>query len=242
MAHSPRLTLDHLTLDLAGKPVLKDLVFDHEIRRLGIVGRNGSGKSTLARVVAGLIEPSSGTLTLDGIIPARDRHAALNRIGILFQNPDHQIIFPTVREELAFGLRQQGHGKAETQSLISRMLARFGKSHWIDAPVSTLSQGQKQLVCLMAILLMQPQLIVLDEPFSGLDLAIRGQLTRLFESLPQALIHITHDPDCLRGYDHALWIHEGEIRQSGTPETVLPDYLDYMNQAGLGDDLSDLTD
>ncbi|WP_330647246.1 ABC transporter ATP-binding protein (plasmid) [Thioclava litoralis] len=240
MAQCPRLTLTDLRLDLAGKTVLSDITLDLQVRRLGIVGRNGSGKSTLARVISGLIAPDAGSLRLDGIDPARDRHAALNRIGILFQNPDHQIIFPTVQEELSFGLRQQGHGKTETAELVRAMLQRFSKAHWQEAPISTLSQGQKQLVCLMAILLMQPQLIVLDEPFSGLDLAIRGQLMRLFETLPQALVHITHDPDCLAGYDHVLWVHEGRIHRSGHAKTVLPDYLAYMNQAGLGDDLSDL--
>ncbi|TQS73642.1 ABC transporter ATP-binding protein [Rhodobacteraceae bacterium] len=240
MAHASHLHLGDVTLRLGSKTVLDAITLDLTLHRTGVVGRNGSGKSTLARVVAGLVAPDTGTLRLNGIDPARDRRAALGHIGILFQNPDHQIIFPTVAEELAFGLRQMGRTKAEAALITDRTLARFGKTHWREANIATLSQGQKQLVCLMAILAMEPQVIILDEPFSGLDLAIRGQLMRYFHALPQALIHITHDPDCLHGYDHVLWIEAGRLHRAGPPAPLLADYRAHMSKLGAGDDLSDL--
>uniref|UniRef100_UPI0011AED13B ATP-binding cassette domain-containing protein n=1 Tax=Paracoccus sp. SY TaxID=1330255 RepID=UPI0011AED13B len=93
---------------LAGRPVLRDVTAQLAEGRIGIVGRNGSGKTTLARVIAGLIVPDAGDARTFGIDMAQDRRAALKGVGIIFQNPDHQIIFPTVIEEIAFGLAQQG--------------------------------------------------------------------------------------------------------------------------------------
>ena len=134
---------------------------------MAVLGRNGSGKSTLARVMAGLQKPNSGRVRIAAVDVARDRRGALGAVGILFQNPDHQIIFPTVREELSFGLTQMGLPKQQVAERVAQTLAHFGKAAWMDAAVHQLSQGQRQLVCLMAILAMRPRVIVLDEPFAG---------------------------------------------------------------------------
>ncbi|MFD2813502.1 ATP-binding cassette domain-containing protein [Paracoccus aerius] len=99
-------------VSLSGRRILHGISAQLSEPRVGIVGRNGSGKTTLARVVAGLIEPNDGEARIGGLDMARDRRAALAAVGIIFQNPDHQIIFPTVLEEVAFGLTQQGHPRA----------------------------------------------------------------------------------------------------------------------------------
>ena len=223
-----------------GKAVLSDISFRAAERRIGIVGRNGSGKTTLARVLAGLIAPDSGEVLVDGIAVARDRKAALTRVGILFQNPDHQIIFPTVEEEIGFGLRQMGHSKAEVQRGVAEMLQRFGRGHWAGAAVHQLSQGQRQLVCLMAVLVMAPKVIILDEPFSGLDIPTTRQLARVLDGLGVALVQITHDPVALRGYDRVLWLEEGRIAMDGPAQPVLAAFTERMERLGAGDDLSDL--
>lgn len=230
--NSPRITVDGLCVSLGGRVVLDDLHFDLTARRIGIIGRNGSGKSTLARVLAGLVTPQSGQVTMDGINPALDRGNALRLIGILFQNPDHQIIFPTVTEEIAFGLLQLGMGKAEVATRVSEMLARFDRGDWAERSVTALSEGQRRLLCLMSVLAMAPRLLILDEPLAGLDIPTSRALSNLFAELDQTLVHITHDPVALGGYDHLIWLESGRIHAQGRPNEIFPAFLAAMKAIG----------
>ena len=104
---------------VAGKVILSGLDLHLTEARIGIVGRNGSGKTTLLRLIAGLVAADAGTVRVDGADPFADRRAALAALGILFQNPDHQILFPTVEEELAFGLAQQGLPATEAAARVA---------------------------------------------------------------------------------------------------------------------------
>ena len=218
---------------IRGKPILSDLTLTLNEPRIGILGRNGSGKTTLLRLMAGLVAPTSGSVTVDGIDPARDRKAALSRIGILFQNPDHQILFPTVIEELAFGLRQQGHGDAELRARAA--LAAEGHADWADRPVSSLSQGQRQWLCLLSILLMTPRTILLDEPFAALDLPTAARLSRRLAALTQRLITISHAPAAVATCDRLLWLEAGRIRADGAPDEVIPAFTAEMARLGEAD-------
>lgn len=235
-----QIRLDAVSLAREGRVILHDLTLDLTERRIGIVGRNGSGKSTLARVIAGLDAPDTGRAMVNDVDVARDRRAAIAQIGILFQNPDHQIIFPTVDEEIAFGLTQMGQTKEQAATATRSMLERFGKAHWQAASVHTLSQGQKQLVCLMSVLAMAPKWIVLDEPLSGLDIPTAMQLTRYLERAGARLIHISHDPDVLATYDRVVWVAEGRIAQDGAPGAVLNAFQTEMQRLGGMDDIADL--
>lgn len=136
------IELSGLCAEIEGRAILRDITFSRRMSRLGIIGRNGSGKSTLARILAGLLRPSGGRVRVNGHNLAKDRKAALREVGFLFQSPDHQIIFPTVAEEIAFGLRQAGAGKAAAHEGAAEVLARFGKSHWLEAHTAALSRGR----------------------------------------------------------------------------------------------------
>lgn len=236
-----RIEIQDLDFAIEGKQVLNGLNLSLAERRVGIVGRNGSGKSTLARVISGLVAPSAGTVRINGHDLAKDRRAALNEVGILFQNPEHQIIFPTVREEIVFGLEQQGLDKSDATEAALRVLEQFGLSHWHEAYVSTLSQGQKHLVAMMSVVAMKPKLLVLDEPFAGLDIPTKAQLNRYLHLYQGSLLHITHDPGDLDGYDHLVWIDQGRIRLAGPQAQVMAAYLETMHSQGEDDDLADLT-
>lgn len=236
------ITLSQARVTLAGKTVLEGISAHLTEARIGIVGRNGSGKTTLLRLMAGLIAPTAGTVRLGETDPFKDRKTTLSALGILFQNPDHQILFPTVAEEIAFGLRQLGQSEAEAQTGATAMLARHGRSHWAKAATHTLSQGQRHYLCLMAVLAMAPATILLDEPFAGLDLPSQMQLKRSFAALPQRLITITHDPALVADYDRVLWLQDGRIRADGAAGDVLAAYTAAMAVEGGADADTDLTD
>lgn len=235
MSEHSGFRLSGVSVQLGGRPVLSDLTLSLTEARIGILGRNGSGKTTLLRLLAGLIPATTGTLTLDGHDPFRDRKAMLAHLGILFQNPDHQILFPTVEEELSFGLRQQGRTEAEARASANALLAKEGRAHWATAATATLSQGQRHWLCLQAVLLMEPQTILLDEPFAGLDLPSQMRLSRRLATLPQRLITVTHDPASLAGADRILWLDAGRILQDGPPASVLPAFTAAMDRIAQND-------
>ena len=120
------------------------------------------------------------------------------------------------------------------------MLGRFGKAHWANAATHSLSQGQKQLLCLMSVLAMQPRVIVMDEPFSGLDIPTRLQLMRYLDGIAAQVVMVTHDPAQVRGFDCILWLEEGRLVAEGPPATVLPAFEGRMLEWGGLDDLSHL--
>lgn len=222
------IALEDVGLAFDGRPLFTGLTLRCDSPRIALIGRNGAGKSQALRLMAGLIAPERGKVRIGPIDPARDRKAALAAVGVLFQNPDHQIIFPTVDEELRFGLLAQGHDKAEADRRAHAILARFGRSHWAGRAVQGMSQGQKQLLCLMAVLVMEPATILLDEPFSGLDLAVVLHLHGILAALPQQVIHVTHDLAAIAEYDRVIWLDEGQVAGDGLPADVIPAYRAAM--------------
>ena len=221
-----------------GRVILSELTADLTEHRIGILGRNGSGKSTLLRLIAGLIAPTSGTVFINGLDPAGDRKAMLAEIGILFQNPDHQILFPTVIEEISFGLRQIKHPDPAARA--REILTRDGRLHWETAATHSLSQGQRHYLCLLSILAMEPATILLDEPLAGLDLPTRTRLARRFAALPQRLITVTHDAETVKSCDRVLWLEGGQIRADGPAEAVIAAFQAEMARLGDVDADTDL--
>ncbi len=225
---------------LQDRQILAPLTLTLTESRIGIIGRNGSGKTTLLRLIAGLIAPSSGHVTVHGTDP-KDRRAMLPRIGIVFQNPDAQILFPTVAEEIAFGLRQMGRSTSEARAAALAILAAEGRSHWADAQCHTLSGGQRHYLCLMAVLAMAPNTILLDEPFAGLDLPSQTRLLRRLETLPAQVITISHDPAAVQNAQRVIWLEGGSIAADGPPATVLPAFTAAMQTKGADDADTDLS-
>ena len=203
---------------------LKDVIFEFEThrvidqitlnvseQRIGIVGVNGSGKSTLARLISGLIAPISGSIRINDIDIYKDRKAALKTVGIIFQNPDHQIIFPTCIEEISFGLMQQGMTRIEAEERSNEILLQFDRLKWSDQLAHNLSQGQRHFLCLIAVLAMKPDVIILDEPYAGLDLPTAGEITIggavVFSEKSGAFVHPSKRNLGLVFQSYALWPH-----------------------------------
>lgn len=216
-------------VERGGKTILKELSLDLTERRIAVVGRNGSGKSTLARVIKGLIRPDAGSVRLFGRDPAKRDFGSLSVAGFLFQNSDHQILCPSVLEEIAFGLNENGVPPKEAEKTALALMERHGIAAWRDRAVATLSEGQRRLVCLLAVLVMQPKVLLLDEPFTGLDIPTRLGLEGFIAGLPQQVVMISHDAEAVAAFDRVLWFDEGRLRADGPPKRILPDFLDAMH-------------
>ena len=208
--------------------ILKDLSLSITEQRVGFIGRNGSGKTTLLRILAGLQELNSGKVLIDGTEVAKKRKEAIEKVGIIFQNPDHQIIFPTVGEELRFGLTQLGLNRNEADLKVIACLKQYDKVEWFERSISTLSQGQKHLVCLLSVLLMKPKVLLLDEPFTGIDIPTQLKLEHYLSSLKQTIIHVSHVPETFENYQRLIWMDEGIIQADGIPKTVIKKYRTAM--------------
>ncbi len=230
-----RVTFEGVSFSRSGTRVLGPLDLSLTERRIGIVGRNGSGKSTFVRLACGLLAPDHGEIRVNGEDVYSDRSAALDHVGIIFQNPDHQIIFPTVAEEIAFGLQQKGQTKATAHRNAQDFLNQNGRGHWADRSSQALSQGERHYLCLMAVLVMGPRVLLLDEPYAGLDIPSSMQLHRALDALEQQVILVSHDLEVLEGYDRVLWIESGEVVEDGPPKPVLKKYRTEMLRKGEQD-------
>jgi biotin transport system ATP-binding protein len=217
---SPYAVFDRVGLKVGSVPILKDLTLQLAEDRIGIIGLNGSGKSSFVRLLNGLRAPTSGNLTLFGA-PSDEAELELPRhVGFVFQNPDHQAIFPTVEEEIAFGLTQLGAGKEESRSRARAFLALHGCEGLAGKPITELSGGQKQLICILAVLVMEPRLLVLDEPMSSLDALTTVRIRQKILSLPQKIVLVSHDLSQFDGFDRLLWLEGGRLRMDGEPDAV----------------------
>ncbi|EME67654.1 ABC-type cobalt transport system, ATPase component [Paramagnetospirillum caucaseum] len=163
--------------------------------RVALLGANGSGKTTLLHVMVGLIRPKAGTVHAFG----RERRAEADfvevraRAGLLFQDADDQLFCPTVAEDVAFGPLNLGRSRAEARAIVHATLDRLGLAALEDRVTHKLSGGQKRLVSLAAVLAMEPEVLLLDEPSNALDEPTRARLLDILAGLPQAMVIVSHD-------------------------------------------------
>jgi len=230
------VTLENVGLERGGAIVLDNISLHLPDRRVGLIGRNGSGKSSLVSLFNGLLEPSAGQVLINGASVSTSGGSGRRRVGYIFQNPDHQIIFPTVIEEIAFSLEMSGADRESAKSGATDYLADNGVSDWAFRPVHMLSEGQKQWLCIHAVLVTKPEILVLDEPFSSLDLVNRVRLMKWLSTFPQQIFLISHDLDALGDFDRIIWLENGRVRMDGMPADVLPAYReDAWRSAGDGE-------
>lgn len=197
-------------------------------RRIGIVGSNGSGKSTFARLLNALLLPTGGQVLVDGLDTRRDPRAVRRKVGFVFQNPDHQIVFPVVEEDLAFGLKNLKLPPAEIDARIGEVLARYDLSGYRQYSSHLLSGGQKQLLAISGVLVMQPDYVVLDEPTTLLDLRNRNRVAAAIRALPQTAIVVTHDLEMLHDFERVLVFEAGQLIADAPPAEALRVYRERM--------------
>lgn len=220
------IVFDKVQYSIAGRVILRDIDLVLTERRVGIVGANGSGKSTLARMINALLRPTDGTVRVLGADTRTAAAAVRRKVGFIFQNPDHQIVMPLVAEDLAFGLRRAGLTKAEVATRVDAALERFGLAARRDQPAHDLSGGEKQLLAVAGVLVMEPEIVVFDEPTTLLDLRNRRRIARLIEELAQPAIVVSHDLDLVAAFDRVLVMEDGRIVFDGPPGEAIPAYVE----------------
>ncbi len=203
-----------------------------------ILGHNGSGKSTLAKLMNGMLKPDSGTVLVDGLDTAveSNEYEIRRRLGLVFQNPDNQIICSVVEEDVAFGPENLGVEPIEIRRRVDRALKAVGMAEHKLASPHHLSGGQKQRVALAGILAMEPECIVLDEPTAMLDPIGRKEvletITKLNREQGITVVLITHFMEEAESADRVLVMKEGRMIADDKPAVVFSNF-DCLNEAGL---------
>jgi biotin transport system ATP-binding protein len=206
------------------KTLLEPLTLTLSERRIGVIGANGSGKSTLLRMLNGLVAPSSGNVTVSGADTVRDVRAVRRRVGFVFTDPLSQLVMPTGREDVELSLRRSVRNPRERRATAEAALGRFGLLALADQSVYELSGGERQLVALAAVLAVGPDLLVLDEPSTLLDLRNRELLRQTLASLEQQVILSTHDLDLALDQDRVLVVDSGRIVFDGAAAAAVDHY------------------
>lgn len=206
-------------------PVLHGIDLRIEERRVAVIGANGSGKTTLARLLNGLVSPTAGRVTVDGHDTVRQARDVQRRVGFVFQDADHQLVYPTPLEDVALGLRARGRSRAEARREAAEALERLGLSAHAHQAVHTLSGGEKHLVALAAVLALRPEWIVLDEPTTSLDIVNRRRVVAALGELDQRLVIVSHDLELVASMERAILLSGGSVAADGAAGEVIEAYV-----------------
>jgi cobalt/nickel transport system ATP-binding protein len=216
------IRFEHVTFAYPGrKPVLDKVSFDiEEGSRVGLIGPTGSGKTTLLFHIMGLLKPTSGTMKIFGkqMTAERDFTSVRRRIGFLFQNSDDQLFNPTVIEDVAFGPLNLGKGARQAKEIALQTLADLGLEGFADRLTHKLSGGEKRLVALATILAMEPEMLLLDEPTTGLDPTTKARLVEILNRRRLPCLIASHEYDFLADTTQTFMaLEEGRIITEGKP-------------------------
>lgn len=208
---------------------------------VGLVGHTGSGKSTLAQLICGLIPADAGEIWLDELcLTGRKRPKAqelAQHVGMVFQYPEHQLFAETVAQELAYGPENLGWPQEKIQLALQELAGRLGLTAQLQSSPYQLSGGEKRKVALASVLIMQPPLLVLDEPFVGLDALARQDFLQLLLAWQQAnnstIICISHDIDLLASFCRRLVVLQGGRLRLDKPVRAAFDEVELLEQCGV---------
>jgi cobalt/nickel transport system ATP-binding protein len=188
----------------------------HVGEQKAIVGLNGSGKTTLFKLLLGLLEPDSGEIFVFEKKVSKDNLWQIRQdVGFLFQNPDDQLFAPTVWDDVAFGPRNLGLSKEDVTERVEWALDRVGMSNFVSRPVNQMSHGQAKRIALAGIIAMRPSILVLDEPFTGLDFKMVTKMIEIIQRLRQdgvTILFTTHNSFFIENWsDSVAVIQDGKI-------------------------------
>lgn len=220
-------------------PVLRDITLVlNEWESVALIGTNGSGKTTLLRCLNGLLLPTKGMVRIDGFsVRDSDKQFEIRRrVGMVFQNPDDQIVSAQVEREIAFGLENLGLPTSKIRNRVSETLARFDLSRYRFHPPHLLSGGERQRLILAAVVAMRPRYLLLDEPTALLDPSNRQDLLNILNELSKSKeitpILVTQFPQEAVDADRIIVLHNGQVVLTGSPSEVFSN-RDVLNKTGL---------
>ena len=209
-----------------------------EGERVVVLGPNGCGKSTLLYHILGLLAPEEGDVSVFGVDPSRQFSKIRERVGVLLQNADEQIIAPTVWDDVSFSARNYGYTPAEVEQKTQSALVRMSITHLQHKVCHYLSGGEKRKVALAGALVLEPELLVLDEPFEGLDPTSRSEMVELLNGLNRdhgvSLVIATHDVQLVAPLADRVYVLKagGEIVAQGPPSDLFQD-LDLLRLSNI---------
>lgn len=226
----PTISFDRASVAYDSDVILQPQTLELSEQRIGIIGSNGSGKSTLVRLINGLIEPSSGTVAYNGLDVTEHGKDVRKKVGFIFSDAEAQIVMPRVRDDIAFSLRRFKLPKAEVNARVDDMLERFRLVDRAENSPHTLSGGEKQMLALAAVMVIEPETIIADEPTTLLDMRNRRRIIRELTSLDQQVIVVTHDIEMLTNFDRVLCVNDGDIVFDGQAREAIAFYTDLMDK------------
>lgn len=192
--------------------------------RIALIGSNGSGKSTFARLLNGLIEPTAGRVTVNGLDTKKDGAAVRRQVGFVFTDPNAQLVMPTCVEDIALSLRRTIKDKGERTKRAREILAELGLANRADTTVHALSGGEKQMLALAGVLATDPEVLVADEPTTLLDLRNTTLIADRLFALRQQLILVTHDLDLALRCERTLVIDDARVVFAGPSDEAVAFY------------------
>lgn len=229
-----RYALEHVNLSIG------------EAELVAILGENGAGKTTLVKHINGLLKPQSGKVTVCGIDSKTSTVAALARkVGLVFQNPDHQLFAETVEKELAFALVNFGMSLLGTSSGVDWAMKEFELTQYRERPPFMLSGGERKRLALASVLCYDPQILILDEPTTGQDSRQKSRLATLLKSLNRegkTVIVVTHDMEFVADFiPRVVILSKGRVIAEGLAEEILTNRELLLSASLLPPQLAELS-
>lgn len=243
---NPILSIKGITKSFDGVTYLNNISMDLYKGKFHLIaGTNGSGKTLLMKHLNGLYPVKKETIFFNGECSYKKEKMLLQKIGLVFQNPDTQIIGLTVEEDIRFGLKNLKIPKQEQISRVESILERLQITHLRDRNPHTLSGGEKKRVNIAGVLVMQPEILILDEPFIGLDYPGVQDILTLITKLKasgETIILISHDLEKVAAYvDHSYILYKGEIVNSGSMSEVIDNVEQWGIRRPKQDRIEDMT-
>lgn len=210
----------------SGQVALEDVSFRiNHGEHVALVGANGAGKSTLLHLCCGILLPTTGEIVVGGVrVESQQLREIRRQVGIVFQNPDDQLIMSSVEEEIAFGPLNMGYPAEEVERLVEQAMQQTSTTHLRTRPPYNLSGGEKKGVAIASVLAMEPSVILMDEPSAFLDPRARRLMMELVESFGHTILLSSHDMGLVeRLCPRTLLLHRGKLMADGVTSELLGD-------------------